>query len=177
MFFFTLASMTSGTRRSIGGRRECGDIPVALDRGRPQLRVCMTLDTGFDFRRAVIARRRRHGRDVTRGIREVFVCGHRDRRPSSDTGMTRSARRYGCDEVGRRFWRGDMSGIAAVVLAIVTRLTALKRDHRMIHRRIREGSTRALVATVAIPFSCRVDDRNVRQRIRVIGYIDDARIA
>jgi len=67
-----------------------------------------------------------------------------------------------------------MRRIAAVVVAIVTALARLERDHRMIHGRICEGSTRVLVAGVTIDFSCGVDDRNVGERIRVVGYIDHA---
>ena len=70
-----------------------------------------------------------------------------------------------------------MSGIATVMFAIVTALTPFKRDHRMIHRRICERSTRTLMAAVTIDFSGRMNDRNVRERMRVIGYISHAWIA
>ena len=119
----------------------------------------MTLNTGFDLRSAVVAGCRRRHRDVTRGVREVFVGGDGDRRPRSGTGMTRSARRYRCDEVTlcccrtNSFPRSNVSGSTTIMFAIVTGLTRFKRDRRVIHRRIREGATCVLVAAVAIDFN------------------------
>jgi len=46
-----------------------------------------------------------------------------------------------------------MSGIAAVMVAVVTALTGGEGDHRMIHHRVCEGSTRVLVAAVAVHLS------------------------
>jgi len=93
----------------------------------------MTLNTRFDFRCAVVAICRRQHRDVARGVGKVFIGRGRDRCPSSGTGMTRRARRHRCDEVSRRFWRNDTSGIAAMMIAVVTALARFERDHRMIH--------------------------------------------
>lgn len=113
----------------------------------------MALNTGFDLGRAVVAGCRRHRWNVTRGSREVLIGGGRDRRPRSRTGMTRSTRCYGRDEVGRRFGRSNVSGIAPVVVAIVTALTCFERHHRMVHRRICKGPARILMAAIAIDFS------------------------
>ena len=99
----------------------------------------MTLNTCFDFRGAVISSSRRRHRNVARRVGEMFVGGDRDRRPRSGAGMTRSARRYRGDEValGCRRTNGlpshNVSGIAAVMFAVVTGLARFKRDHRVIH--------------------------------------------
>ncbi len=178
---FTLASMTSGASLCISGVRECRDIRIAVDQDRSRLRVFMTRHTLWDFRGAVVASRRRTHRDITRGVGQVLVAGDRDRRPRSCTGMTRRARHNGGDEVtlycrrADRLPRNSVSGITTVMFAVVTGLARYRRDHRMIHGRIREGATRVLVAAVAINFSARYNDRDVRQRIRIIGDVDHAR--
>ena len=111
----------------------------------------------------------------------MLVEGDRDRRPRSRTGMTRHARHNGGDEVtlycrrADRLPRNSVSGITTVMFAVVTGLARYRRDHRMIHGRVREGATRVLVAAVAIDFSARYNDRDVRQRIRIVGDVDHAR--
>ena len=112
----------------------------------------------------------------------MLVEGDRDRRPRSRTGMTRHARHNGGDEVtlycrrADRLPRNSVSGITTVICdAVVTGFACYRRDHRMIHGRVREGATRVLVATVAIDFSARYNDRDVRQRIRIVGDVDHAR--
>ena len=142
MATLVLTEVTDSTSRSIGGGRECRDIRISVDQDHSRLRVCMTLNAVFDFRRAVVARCGRHHRDVARGVGQVFVEGDGDWRPRSGTGMARSARRYRRDEVAlcrRRansLPRNHMSRIGTVMLAVVTGLTRYRRDHRVIHRRL-----------------------------------------
>ena len=183
MRIFTLASMTSGASRRISGV-ECRDIRIAVDQVRSQLRGIMTRHTLGDFRGVVVASRRRFHRDITRWVGQVLVEGDRDRRPRSRTGMTRRARLNGGDEEvtlycrrADRLPRNNVSGITTVIfdIAVVTGLARYRRDHRMIHGRVREGATRVLVAAVAINFSARHNDRNVPQRIRIVGDVDHAR--
>jgi len=183
MLIFTLGSMTSGASRSITGVRECRDIRIAVDQVLSRLRVFMTRHTLGDFRGVVVAIRRRSHRDITWGVGQVLVEGDRDRCPRRRTGMTRRARLNGADEVtlycrrADRLPRNSVSGITTVMFAVVTGLARYRRDRRMVHGRIRESPTRLLVAGVAIDLRARHNDRDVRQRIRIVADIHHARRA
>lgn len=153
-----LFEVTDGTSRSVSRIGECRDIPICG-------RILMALTALCDPLRAVVA-----------GVTNAgMVIG--DRRPGRGARMTRGARAYGRDKVSRRLRRNDVSSVATIVVPIVTAVTRFERDYRMVHRRIREGSARVLVAGITIDFDACFDNRNVGFRIRVVRYIDHARSA
>lgn len=103
----------------------------------------MALHTSSHFTCVVVA-----GVSCAAGMR---IVSH-PHRPGTGTLMTRSTRSDGGDEVSRRFCRGNVRRIRTIMIPIVTGLTRFKGDHRVIHGRIGEGTTRILMAIVTIDF-------------------------
>ena len=137
------------------GIRECRDIRI-------RRRIVMTFRTSCYFLAAVSARE-----TVTAGMR-IVAHAHR---PGTGALMTRGTRGDGGDKVSRRLCRGNMSRIRTIMCTIVTILTRFKGDHRMVHGRSSEVTTRILMATVTIDFHATVLDRDMWERIGVIGDI------